>query len=590
MKKLLAVLLALALCLGLGLGVAEEAAAPYQLGDQMEDFTVTTYDGQTITLSAILQEKKMVLLNLWASWCSPCEREFPYLEEAYRKYQDQVAVVAVSVEKKDTDEVLKAYAESHGLTFAIAGDTADLAKRFRVNSVPTSVVIDRFGTICLIEAGAQSSTDAFTVLFDVFCGDTYMQSSVLHEFPRKPANVPAADVAVLNDTLNAEGGTLSFTNPANPSVWPMILAEKDGRACLMSSNVHQDNTAATVYTDVEAKAGDALVVTFKLSSEAACDLFSIAVNEETVKVFGGAKDWMTYAYAFPTDGTYHVALSYVKDAGEAAGEDALWLEQVALVSGDAAQAALAANPTYPVAEATALSLLNEDAKKLTFDDPTFAMTSAFGLADYYLVPSGTAQFLAQLDDSVEPERALFYGDDMGYRSMDLGEKTTEGYTFSVKVDSVATTGYSYTRVMLLPSQEAAEMEMKTVILVASEADANALIATLQRNGYDVKGWSYADATQPSTNALPGEGVEAYYTLRFVDQNGEPVPGVLANVCDANTCAPMQADANGVLEFSNVPYAYDIHVLKVPDGYVRDAAQSWQTAPEGGELVIILTKE
>ena len=120
MKKLLTALLALALCLtGTVLAGAEEDLHIYQLGETIEDFTVTALGGQTVTLSELLKEKDMVLLNLWATWCGPCEAEFPAMEAAYEQYQDKVAVVALSTEPEDTEEILAEYAASHGMTFAV---------------------------------------------------------------------------------------------------------------------------------------------------------------------------------------------------------------------------------------------------------------------------------------------------------------------------------------------------------------------------------------------------------------------------------------------------------------------------------------
>ena len=47
----------------------EGEAVSYQMGDKIQDFTVTTFDGKTVTLSEVLKEKDMVLINIWATWC-----------------------------------------------------------------------------------------------------------------------------------------------------------------------------------------------------------------------------------------------------------------------------------------------------------------------------------------------------------------------------------------------------------------------------------------------------------------------------------------------------------------------------------------
>lgn len=83
-RKRFALILVLALlCLG---GAFAEAKGPEDyLGGPMPDFTVSTLDGGTFTLSDALKEKDAVLVNFWATWCGPCAFEFPYLEEAYEQ-------------------------------------------------------------------------------------------------------------------------------------------------------------------------------------------------------------------------------------------------------------------------------------------------------------------------------------------------------------------------------------------------------------------------------------------------------------------------------------------------------------------------
>lgn len=233
----------------------EDNAAPYQMGDTMRDFTVTTFDGKTVTLSEVLKEKDMVLINIWASWCGPCAAEFPFLEEAYEQYKDRVEVIAVSCESEDTDDVLAAYAAEKGMTFPVAQDTAGLANAFDVHSIPTSIVVDRFGTICFIEAGSQSDVSAFTCLFDLFVGDDYTESIMQYGTPRVKPNVEPSSEADLAAALNVEGGSLVFTNDADEYAWPMVVGEQDGRSVTTSSNHLVNRSEAVVNATVNAKAG-----------------------------------------------------------------------------------------------------------------------------------------------------------------------------------------------------------------------------------------------------------------------------------------------------------------------------------------------
>ena len=66
------------------------AGASLGLGDIMYDFSVVTPAGETVTLSEMLEEKKMVLMNFWYTTCTYCVAEFPYMEEAYQQFIDDI--------------------------------------------------------------------------------------------------------------------------------------------------------------------------------------------------------------------------------------------------------------------------------------------------------------------------------------------------------------------------------------------------------------------------------------------------------------------------------------------------------------------
>lgn len=570
---------------------AADDAAPYEMGDTMRDFTVTTFDGKTLTLSEVLKEKDMVLINIWASWCGPCAAEFPFLEEAYEQYKDRVEVIAVSCESEDTDEVLQAYAAEKGMTFPVARDTAGLANAFGVSSIPTSIIVDRFGTICFIEAGSQSDAASFTGLFDLFVGDDYTESIMQYGIPLMKPNVEPSSEADLTAALNVEGGSLAFTNDADEYAWPMVVGEQDGRSVVSSSNHMVNRSQAVVNATVNAKAGDAVAVTFKVSSEAAFDLMQIRVNGETVKCFGGDHDWMTYAYAFEADGEYTVSVAYTKDEQSESGEDMLWIDSVALLSGDDAAAALEANPAYLVSDATALTVANPDAKEIVFSDPTQLPPDT----TFYIVPGDTADFLLTLAADADPEATFVYCYFDGYQACVLDCAGENGYTFSSGVDSMETTGYSYADVFVYNSLDT-DNAVAHIMYFANEENVNEVVAAYlsDESGNPLVSWEYADGTQPSTTERPQvsepAGGEATYTVKYVDQDGQPVAGVTCQVCDEDNCMVFVSDENGVCEFTLPPYAYEIHTLKVPDGYEGDTETVTTAAAEGDELTFALEKK
>ena len=363
-----------------GTSAQETSAGYYQVGDTMEDFTITTYDGREISLYKVLEEKDMVLLNLWAIYCGPCASEFPAMQEAYEQYQDKVEIIAVSTDPSDTDEALADYAKEKSMTFCVAGDSVGLNHQFKHTYIPTTIVVDRFGTICLQEEGAMPDPAVFTNLFEIYTAEDYTESlfptSILAE---KPSAQPA-DPAALNSTLNGENGTLEFTNSSNPFCWPMTVEQKDGRTVAAASNVDTHSSKAVVETQVDVKSGDVLVMEYKLDNDISAGVMGLEVDGVIVKKFTRDQDWGTYAWQFEEAGNHRIRVSFDVGMPVTEGKTNLWIDSIRVASGAEAAKALKNNPRYPVAEKTQLRLLNENVKYTYFytdSDPDMKMLVHF---------------------------------------------------------------------------------------------------------------------------------------------------------------------------------------------------------------------
>ena len=147
------------------------------LGSVMFDFTVTDVNGTTYTLSRLLETKDAVVLNFWYTQCAPCKMEFPYLQEAYDQYSDRIALLAVNP-TGETEETIRQFWTENGLTIPTAMVDAAWANIFNIQASPTTVVIDRFGTISLIHVGSVDNTQTFADVFEFYCRDTYVQQTV----------------------------------------------------------------------------------------------------------------------------------------------------------------------------------------------------------------------------------------------------------------------------------------------------------------------------------------------------------------------------------------------------------------------------
>ena len=88
---------------------------------------------------------RVVYLDFWASWCTPCRQSFPWMQAMKDTYERQgLSVIAVNLDRhrEDADRFLAKFRPNFDVRFDSEGQTAD---RFKVHGMPTSVIIDRRG-------------------------------------------------------------------------------------------------------------------------------------------------------------------------------------------------------------------------------------------------------------------------------------------------------------------------------------------------------------------------------------------------------------------------------------------------------------
>ena len=93
-------------------------------------------------------EGNVVLVNIWATWCGPCESEMPSMERVYQRLASQgLSIVAVSIDQESTYKVRR-WIEDRGITFTVLHDRDGIIEeRFQTIGVPETFVIDRQGVV-----------------------------------------------------------------------------------------------------------------------------------------------------------------------------------------------------------------------------------------------------------------------------------------------------------------------------------------------------------------------------------------------------------------------------------------------------------
>lgn len=132
---------------------AQKGPAP-EVGKPAQDFTATTYQGETVSLSGL--RGRPVWLSFGASWCASCRAEFPDIQAAHAAAKpDGLAVVGVYLSEDAT--AVKSYADRLGLSYLQIPDAdTRVASLYRVMGVPAHVFIDGEGVIRAIDMGVLS--------------------------------------------------------------------------------------------------------------------------------------------------------------------------------------------------------------------------------------------------------------------------------------------------------------------------------------------------------------------------------------------------------------------------------------------------
>jgi cytochrome c biogenesis protein CcmG, thiol:disulfide interchange protein DsbE len=125
--------------------------AATEAGQPAPAFTLPNAKGETVALERM--RGKVVYVDFWASWCGPCRRSFPWMNEMQQKYGARgLVVVGVNVDKKrgDADRFLAQIPANFTVVFDEAGATPSA---YGVKGMPSSYVIDARGNVTFVERG-----------------------------------------------------------------------------------------------------------------------------------------------------------------------------------------------------------------------------------------------------------------------------------------------------------------------------------------------------------------------------------------------------------------------------------------------------
>ena len=119
--------------------------SPPRVGQQAPAFSLQQLNG-TGEISLASLRGKAVVLNFFASWCQPCKREAPALEQLWRDYRSQ-GVVVLGIDTNDASNDARKFISAHGVTYPTVGGGGRLTRKYGVNGLPVTYVLNRQGRI-----------------------------------------------------------------------------------------------------------------------------------------------------------------------------------------------------------------------------------------------------------------------------------------------------------------------------------------------------------------------------------------------------------------------------------------------------------
>ncbi len=138
---------------------------PLITGCPAPDFSLTTFDGQEISLAGL--RGKVVVINFWASWAYPCEADVTALQAAWNDYRARGDVVIIGIDYRDTDQNALEFIQKFTLTYPNGPDAGTrISQAYHITGVPETYIVDKTGNLAFSKTGPSLSADEVKAAVD----------------------------------------------------------------------------------------------------------------------------------------------------------------------------------------------------------------------------------------------------------------------------------------------------------------------------------------------------------------------------------------------------------------------------------------
>src|SRR5665213_2206842 len=145
---------ALLICFSMALA----ARAEIKVGEKFPEIATSTIGGKLRELT----KGRVVLVDFWASWCVPCARSFPVMDELQKTYGAKgLVIIAVNVDEIKAD--MESFLKAHPVTFSVVRDAKQrLVEKTGIAAMPSSFLLDKNGKVAFAHSGFHGSCLLYT--------------------------------------------------------------------------------------------------------------------------------------------------------------------------------------------------------------------------------------------------------------------------------------------------------------------------------------------------------------------------------------------------------------------------------------------